>query len=101
HRARRRHRACAERSPSHSLCSFIACKHREKGRDSLSRILIVDDEINMRRILAANLMADRHTITEASGVEEATAHLTANRFDAVITDQKMPDGEGLDLLARA
>jgi two-component system, NtrC family, response regulator HydG len=67
----------------------------------LSRILIVDDEVNMRRILAANLTADRHTITEASGVVEATAHLTANRFDAVITDQKMPDGEGLDVLARA
>ena len=67
----------------------------------MSRILIVDDELNMRRILAANLTADRHTITEASGVVEATAHLTANRFDAVITDQKMPDGEGLDVLARA
>jgi DNA-binding NtrC family response regulator len=67
----------------------------------LSRILIVDDEINMRRILAANLAADRHTVTEASGVAEATAHLAENRFDAVITDQKMPDGEGLDVLARA
>jgi DNA-binding NtrC family response regulator len=67
----------------------------------LSRILIVDDEINMRRILSANLTADRHIVTEASGVAEATAHLTVNRFDAVITDQKMPDGEGLDVLARA
>jgi len=67
----------------------------------LSRILIVDDEINMRRILAANLAADRHAVTEASGLAEATAHLTANRFDAVITDQKMKDGEGLDVLARA
>ena len=67
----------------------------------MSRILIVDDEINMRRILAANLAADRHTVTEASGVAEATAHLAANRFDAVITDQKMPDGEGLDVLARS
>lgn len=67
----------------------------------MSRILIVDDEINLRRILSANLTADRHTVTEASGVAEATAHLAANRFDAVITDQKMPDGEGLDVLARA
>ena len=67
----------------------------------MSRILIVDDEINMRRILSANLTADRHDVTEAAGVAEATAHLTVNRFDAVITDQKMPDGEGLDLLARA
>ena len=52
----------------------------------MSRILIVDDEVNMRRVLAANLTADRHTVTEAAGVAEATAYLTANRFDAVITD---------------
>ena len=51
--------------------------------------------------LTANLTADRHTVTEASGVAEATAQLAANRFDAVITDQKMPDGEGLEILARA
>lgn len=67
----------------------------------MSRILIVDDEINMRRVLAANLALDRHTIIEASGVAEASSQLTTDRFDAVITDQKMRDGEGLDVLARA
>jgi DNA-binding NtrC family response regulator len=67
----------------------------------LSKILIVDDEVNMRRILAANLVANGHTVIEASGVAEASVHLAANRFDAVITDQKMGDGEGLDVLARA
>ena len=67
----------------------------------MSRILIVDDEVNMRRILTANLAASGHTIIEASGVTEASLHLATNRFDAVITDQKMADGEGLDVLARA
>jgi len=67
----------------------------------VSRILIVDDESNMRKVLAANLALDRHTVTEAAGVAQATAYLAANRYDAVITDQKMQDGEGLDLLARA
>ena len=67
----------------------------------MGRVLIVDDERNMRKILAANLVQDKHTLTEAAGVAEATACLSANRFDAVITDQKMPDGQGLDVLARA
>ncbi|HZP06520.1 MAG TPA: sigma-54 dependent transcriptional regulator [Terracidiphilus sp.] len=67
----------------------------------MSRILIVDDESNMRKILAANLTMDRHTVTEASGVAQAIGYLAVNRYDAVITDQKMPDGEGLDVLARA
>ena len=66
----------------------------------MSKILIVDDEINMRKILASNLALDGHAITEASGVAQALGYLAANRFDAVITDQKMPDGLGIDLLAR-
>ena len=67
----------------------------------MSRILIVDDEPNMRKILASNLVQDKHTVTEAAGVTEATACLSANQYDAVITDQKMPDGQGLDVLSRA
>jgi DNA-binding NtrC family response regulator len=67
----------------------------------VSRILIVDDERNMRKILASNLGQDRHNVTEAAGLAEARACLSANQFDAVITDQKMPDGQGLDVLACA
>jgi DNA-binding NtrC family response regulator len=67
----------------------------------LNRILVVDDERNMRRILASNLTQDGHMVTEAGGVTEAAAFLAANRYDAVVTDQKMPDGQGLDVLARA
>lgn len=67
----------------------------------MGRILIVDDEPSMRRILASNLRQDQHQIWEASGVEEAKRSLAANDFDAVITDQKMPDGEGLSVLHSA
>jgi DNA-binding NtrC family response regulator len=67
----------------------------------MSRILIVDDERNMRRVLASHLLQDGHLLTEAAGVAEALASLSAHQFDAVITDQKMSDGQGLDVLARA
>jgi DNA-binding NtrC family response regulator len=55
----------------------------------------------MRRILASNLRQDQHQIWEAPGVEGAQRSLAANDFDVVITDQKMPDGEGLSLLRSA
>src|SRR5579863_1968423 len=55
----------------------------------------------MRRILASNLRQDQHLISEAGGLEEARRSLSANDFDVVITDQKMPDGEGLAVLASA
>jgi DNA-binding NtrC family response regulator len=67
----------------------------------MGRILVVDDEPNMRRILASNLRLDQHQIWEAGGVEEALRSLSANDFDVVVTDQKMPDGEGLTVLAAA
>jgi two-component system, NtrC family, response regulator HydG len=67
----------------------------------MGRILLVDDEPNMRRILAANLRQDHHQIWEASGVEEAKRSLATHDFDVVVTDQKMPDGEGLAVLSSA
>jgi two-component system response regulator HydG len=65
----------------------------------MARILIVDDEASMRRILASNLRQDKHEIFEASGVTEAKQMLAAYDFDVVFTDQKMPDGEGLAVLS--
>jgi DNA-binding NtrC family response regulator len=67
----------------------------------MGRILLVDDEPNMRRILASNLRLDQHQIWEADGVEAAQHSLAANDFDVVVTDQKMPDGDGLTVLASA
>ena len=74
---------------------------QRKHRTRMGRILIVDDEASMRRILASNLRQDQHEIWEASGVQEAQRALAANDFDVVVTDQKMLDGEGLAVLASA
>ncbi|MHB8078887.1 MAG: sigma-54-dependent transcriptional regulator [Candidatus Krumholzibacteriia bacterium] len=65
----------------------------------MSRILIVDDEPALRRLLAVALRADGHEIAEAGTVAQARAALAARQFDLVITDQKLPDGDGLGLLA--
>jgi DNA-binding NtrC family response regulator len=65
----------------------------------MARVLIVDDEANMRRILAVLLRGDGHTVTEAGGAKDAIAAVAAGPFDLVITDQRMKDGEGLDVLA--
>ncbi len=64
----------------------------------MARVLVVDDEPHMRRILAANLQQDGHAVFEAGGVEDARKKITSGEYDAVITDQKMPDGTGLDVL---
>jgi DNA-binding NtrC family response regulator len=64
----------------------------------MGKVLIVDDEPNMRRILSANLRMESHVCLEASSSSEAVALLSNEDFDVVITDQKMPGGTGLDVL---
>jgi two-component system, NtrC family, response regulator HydG len=67
----------------------------------MARILIVDDEPSMRRILASNLRQEGFEVLEAAGVAAARGVLVEDSLDAVITDQKMSDGEGLEVLAAA
>ncbi len=67
----------------------------------MGRILIVDDEPDTRRVLTLNLHQDGHEVSECSGVQEALKCLQAKDFDVVLTDQKMPDGDGLQVLAAA
>jgi two-component system response regulator PilR (NtrC family) len=64
----------------------------------MAKVLIVDDELGMRRILSINLRRDSHVVVEAAGAAEAIALVGREDFDVVVTDQKMPDGNGLDVL---
>ncbi len=67
----------------------------------MGRILIVDDEPHMRRVLAVNLRQQRYVVEECAGVKEARQKILTEDFDVIITDQKMPDGQGLDVLTTA
>ena len=67
----------------------------------MGKILIVDDEPHLRRILISNLKQEHHEVVEATGVNDARGALAEHTFDAIITDEKMGDGEGLDVLAAA
>jgi DNA-binding NtrC family response regulator len=64
----------------------------------MARIVVVDDEDHMRAILATNLQLDGHSVIEARGVAAAKKAIAENEYDVVITDHKMPDGSGLDVL---
>ena len=64
-------------------------------------ILIVDDETNMRRILSTILQGEGHVVVEASGAKKAIGLISTAQFDLVITDQKMPDGNGLAVITAA
>jgi len=67
--------------------------------DSL-RILIVDDEIEIRRFLRASLGAHGNTIFEASCGQEALRKAIDNRPDLAILDLGLPDVDGVEVTRR-
>ena len=63
-----------------------------------ARILIIDDEPDLRTLYELTLLRQGYRIEAAGTLQQAREHLQAARFDAVITDMRLPDGLGLELL---
>jgi two-component system chemotaxis response regulator CheY len=62
-------------------------------------ILVVDDEEGIRSLLVRWLEERGHKVTTAENAQEATRRFTQERFDLVITDVVMPNGDGFELIA--
>ncbi|HHY47775.1 MAG TPA: sigma-54-dependent Fis family transcriptional regulator [Firmicutes bacterium] len=62
------------------------------------RILIVDDEANMRRILSELLTEQGYEVAAAKDGAEAIRRATDSRFDLIILDLKLPDVDGITVL---
>ncbi len=65
------------------------------------QVLIVDDEPNLRKILAAQLSRDGYDVLLAEDGEEGLATLREHHIDLVITDLRMPKVDGMTLLREA
>src|SRR5262249_32988877 len=72
-----------------------------RGGVTMAHLLVVDDEPSARGTLALLLRKRGHRVTEAEGVASATKRLAEEVFDLVVTDLRMPDGDGLDVLQAA
>jgi len=62
------------------------------------RILVVDNEAKMRRILELSLRNMGHEVAQAADGEEALAALERDSYDLVLTDLRMPRLDGIGLL---
>ncbi len=63
-------------------------------------VLVVDDEPGMRMALKANFERDGWHVETAAGASEAVRKCTQIHFPLVVTDVRMPDGDGLELMRR-
>lgn len=64
------------------------------------KVLVVDDEPDLRLILQLNLTRWGHEVATAASAEEAWEVLRAETPDALLLDVSLPGESGLDLLAR-
>ncbi len=61
-------------------------------------LLVVDDEPDLRTLYELTLLREGYDIETAGTVEDAKLHLKDRVYSAVITDMRLPDGTGLELL---
>ena len=69
-----------------------------KPRPEGHRILVVDDEVNLRKLLGALLRREGYTVRLAEDGVEGLACFGAEPFDVVLTDLRMPNLDGMGLL---
>ena len=63
----------------------------------MSSILLVEDDENLRVTLGDNLEEQGYAVTQAATVKSAWQALEAGRFDVVVLDLMLPDGDGYSL----
>jgi two-component system response regulator PilR (NtrC family) len=61
-------------------------------------VLVVDDEADIRELLELTLIRMGLGVECVGRVDEAKEHLKEGRFDLCLTDMRLPDGDGLDLV---
>ena len=62
------------------------------------RALVIDDEPDIRELLAITLGRMQLAVDTAADYASAVRHLGGQRYDLVLTDMRLPDGDGLDLV---
>ncbi|MBI5303528.1 MAG: response regulator [Chloroflexi bacterium] len=68
--------------------------------DSNPRVLVVDDELSIRRFLRTSLAAHGFTVFDVATGQEALSAVITHRPDLVILDLGLPDIEGLEVTQR-
>ena len=71
---------------------------KKSSTDPAPRVLVVDDEPDLRNLYELSLVREGYQILSAGSLAEARALLAEQSFDVLITDMNLPDGQGLELL---
>jgi len=73
-------------------------RDERKSGTSVASVLVVDDEADIRELLEITLERMGLAVQAAASISEAQSLLKAKPFDLCLTDMRLPDGEGLELV---
>src|SRR5450631_2438738 len=93
-------RSCTSRAPAAAVSSAWCSPTRTAGPNmSKPLVLIVDDEPDLIELVSLTLSRMNLATDSAADLASARARLNERRFDLCLTDMRLPDGDGLDLVA--
>ena len=72
-----------------------------KAGPTTARVLVVDDERSMRELLSIVLRREGYDVTVSENGRTAVNAMERGRFDLLISDIKMPDMNGVEVLREA
>jgi DNA-binding NtrC family response regulator len=72
-----------------------------KREQSAARILVVEDQEDVRRLLVTALQIEGHEVDEASNAHDGLKKLSEHRYRLVLSDYAMPGGTGTWMLNEA
>ncbi len=61
-------------------------------------VLVVEDELPIRRLLRTTLRAQDYTVHEAASIAEALDIVQHNKIDLIVLDLGLPDGDGIEVI---
>ena len=91
-------RVVAPRAPGPEAEPAPVASARPERADGRDRVLLVDDDDQLRTVVARTLRKAAFDVVDVDNGQSAIAQLESGSFDVILSDVFMPDGTGLDLL---
>ena len=88
-------------STDYEIAFRFDCLREQRGADLMPDVLLVEDKESLRRVLRMTLEAAGYSVTEAADARAAIEEIGRVPHKIVLTDLRMPNGSGIDVLRAA
>jgi DNA-binding NtrC family response regulator len=82
----------------HSPLEYFPPRNTFIRRDLINQVLVVDDEPGMRTALETSFLRSGWQVDTASGITEALVKFRRRQHPLIVTDMRMPDGDGFAVM---